>query len=200
MTERENGSYLKLTTAAITRVLLPGSITSHGKAPRAGSPYSLDLIDGATITPLIGADGRTGARPRRPTRPISRSCTACPPPIFLATNCAISRATDARIASMAWARASKWRWPSIPGDCEAIVRIALRRDAATLEYYRSGSTPDAFATLPKEWTIDQIRQFQDYFDALTAATRRAGGGSIVVLPARRENRTNRELFLDSLRR
>jgi hypothetical protein len=37
--------------------------------------------------------------------------------------------------------------------------------AATLDHYRSGSTPDAFATLPKEWTVDQIRQFQDYFDA-----------------------------------
>jgi hypothetical protein len=46
------------------------------------------------------------------------------------------------------------------------VNIALRRDAATLDYYRTGSAPDAFATLPKEWTIDQIRQFQDYFDAL----------------------------------
>ena len=46
------------------------------------------------------------------------------------------------------------------------VNIALRRDAATLDYYRAGSSPDAFATLPKEWTIDQIRQFQDYFDAL----------------------------------
>ena len=46
------------------------------------------------------------------------------------------------------------------------VNIALRRDAATLDYYRTGSTPDAFATLPKEWTADQIRSFQDYFDAL----------------------------------
>ena len=46
------------------------------------------------------------------------------------------------------------------------VNIALRRDAATLDYYRSGSSPDAFATLPKEWTADQIRSFQDYFDAL----------------------------------
>ena len=55
------------------------------------------------------------------------------------------------------------------------VNIALRRDMATLDYYRSGSTPDAFATLPKEWTVDQIRQFQDYFDALmsgNAARRR----------------------------
>ena len=46
------------------------------------------------------------------------------------------------------------------------VNIALRRDAATLDYYRTGSSPDAFATLPKEWTADQIRSFQDYFDAL----------------------------------
>ena len=29
-----------------------------------------------------------------------------------------------------------------------------------------GSVPDAFATLPKDWTADQIRAFQDYFDAL----------------------------------
>ena len=35
------------------------------------------------------------------------------------------------------------------------VNIALRREAATLDYYRTGSSPDAFATLPKEWTIDQ---------------------------------------------
>ncbi len=44
------------------------------------------------------------------------------------------------------------------------INIALRRDAATLDYYRAGSSPDAFATLPKEWTADQIRSFQDYFD------------------------------------
>jgi hypothetical protein len=46
------------------------------------------------------------------------------------------------------------------------INIALRRDAATLDYYRTGSSPDAFATLPKEWTADQIRSFQDNFDAL----------------------------------
>ena len=46
------------------------------------------------------------------------------------------------------------------------VNIALRREAATLDYYRTGSSPDAFATLPKEWTIDQVKSFQDYFDAL----------------------------------
>jgi hypothetical protein len=46
------------------------------------------------------------------------------------------------------------------------INLALRRDVSTLDYYRAGSSPDAFATLPKEWTADQIRSFQDYFDAL----------------------------------
>ena len=32
------------------------------------------------------------------------------------------------------------------------VNIALRRDASTLDHYRAGSSPDAFATLPNEWT------------------------------------------------
>jgi hypothetical protein len=35
-----------------------------------------------------------------------------------------------------------------------------------LDDYKTGSSPDAFATLPKGWTADQIRSFQDYFDAL----------------------------------
>ena len=46
------------------------------------------------------------------------------------------------------------------------INIALRREQVTLDYYNTGSIPDSFATLPKDWTVDQIRQFQDYFDAL----------------------------------
>ena len=46
------------------------------------------------------------------------------------------------------------------------IDIALRREQATLDYYNTGSIPDSFATLPKDWTVDQIRQFHDYFDAL----------------------------------
>ena len=46
------------------------------------------------------------------------------------------------------------------------INIALRREQATLDDYNTGSIPDSFATLPKDWTVDQIRQFQDYFDAL----------------------------------
>jgi phage portal protein BeeE len=46
------------------------------------------------------------------------------------------------------------------------INIALRREQGTLDYYNTGSIPDSFATLPKDWTVDQIKQFQYYFDAL----------------------------------
>ncbi len=45
------------------------------------------------------------------------------------------------------------------------VNIALRREAATLDYYRAGSVPDAFGAVPKEWTPDRINTFEDNFDA-----------------------------------
>ena len=63
------------------------------------------------------------------------------------------------------------------------INIALRRDAATLDYYSAGSTPDAFATLPKEWTADPIRSFQDYFDV--ARERQPGSSSPDQVHARR---------------
>ena len=45
------------------------------------------------------------------------------------------------------------------------INIALRRDAATFEYYRAGSLPNAFGTVTKEWTPDQIRDFENNYDA-----------------------------------
>jgi len=46
------------------------------------------------------------------------------------------------------------------------VNIALRREIYTLNYYKEGTLPEAFGTLPKEWTQEQIGSFQAYFDAL----------------------------------
>jgi hypothetical protein len=48
------------------------------------------------------------------------------------------------------------------------INIALRREACTLEYYNSGSVPDAFGTTPEGWGADLIHQFEDDFDAKMA--------------------------------
>lgn len=46
------------------------------------------------------------------------------------------------------------------------VNIALRRQMFTLDYFTSGTVPDALAGVPSEWTLTQIKEFQDYWDLL----------------------------------
>jgi hypothetical protein len=121
---------------------------------RGGKLYSLDVIDGATITPLIGEDGRS---PEAPDPAYQQILHGVPAADF---------STDELLYLPRNPRAHRLYGMSPVEQIALTVNIALRRDAATLDYYRAGSTPDAFATLPKDWTVDQIRQFQDYFDAL----------------------------------
>ena len=46
------------------------------------------------------------------------------------------------------------------------VNIALRRDTSFLEWFRTGNVPQGLILAPKEWTAEQITQFQAMFDTL----------------------------------
>jgi portal protein len=135
-------------------MLVIDAATIYPRYNRGGSLYSLDIIDGATIKPLIGEDGRTPDAPDPAYQQILKGVPAADfsaeELLYLPRN----------------VRAHKLYGMSPVEQIALTVNIALRRETATLDYYRAGSQPDAFATLPKEWTADQIRSFQDYFDAL----------------------------------
>jgi hypothetical protein len=135
-------------------LLVIDAATLYPRFARDGALYSLDVIDGATITPLIGEDGRS---PDPPDPAYQQILHGVPAADF---------SSDELLYLPRNLRAHKLYGFSPVEQIALTVNIALRREAATLDYYRAGSTPDAFATLPKEWTVDQIRQFQDYFDAL----------------------------------
>jgi hypothetical protein len=135
-------------------MLVIDAATLYPRYNRGGSLYSLDIIDGATIKPLIGEDGRS---PEPPDPAYQQILKGIPAADFSAEELLYLPRNP---------RAHRLYGMSPVEQIALTVNIALRRDAATLDYYRAGSTPDAFATLPKEWTVDQIRSFQDYFDAL----------------------------------
>ncbi len=135
-------------------LLVIDAATLYPRFDRGGKLYALDVIDGATIKPLIGDDGRA---PEPPEPTYQQVLHGVPAADFSA---------DELLYLPRNLRAHKIYGLSPVEQVALTVNIALRREAATLDYYRSGSSPDAFATLPKEWTADQIRQFQDYFDAL----------------------------------
>ena len=47
-----------------------------------------------------------------------------------------------------------------------IVNIALNRQLSVLNYFTEGTVPDALVGVPESWNPDQIKQYQDYFDAM----------------------------------
>ena len=138
----------------VEEMLVIDAATIYPRYARGGALYSLDIIDGATIKPLIGEDGRA---PEPPDPAYQQILKGVPAADFSA---------DELIYLPRNLRSHRLYGMSPVEQIALTVNIALRRDAATLDYYRTGSSPDAFATLPKEWTADQIRSFQDYFDAL----------------------------------
>ena len=147
--------------AAWLRMLLEDMLVIDAAAiyprlTRSGALYSLDIIDGATIKPLIGEDGRA---PEAPDPAYQQVLHGIPAADF---------SSDELLYLPRNIRTHRLYGMSPVEQIALTINIALRRDTATLEYYRSGSLPDSFATLPKEWTIDQIGQFQEYFDALMA--------------------------------
>jgi len=135
-------------------MLVIDAVSLYPRFTRGGDLYSVDVIDGATITPLIAEDGRT---PEPPEPAYQQVLHGVPAADFLA---------DELIYLPRNPRPNRLYGMSPVEQVALTINIALRRDMATLDYYRLGSTPDAFATLPKDWTLDQIRQFQEYFDAL----------------------------------
>jgi len=138
----------------VEEMLVTDAATIYPRYARGGALYSLDIIDGATIKPLIGEDGRA---PEAPDPAYQQILKGVPAADFSA---------DELIYLPRNVRSHRLYGMSPVEQIALSVNIALRRDAATLDYHRTGSSPDAFATLPKEWTADQIRSFQDYFDAL----------------------------------
>ena len=138
----------------LEEMLVIDAATLYPRYNRGGSLYALDIIDGATIKPLIGEDGRA---PEPPDPAYQQILKGIPAADFSA---------EELLYLPRNVRAHRLYGMSPVEQIALTINIALRRDASTLDYYRAGSSPDAFATLPKEWTADQIRSFQDYFDAL----------------------------------
>ena len=48
------------------------------------------------------------------------------------------------------------------------VNIALRRQAMQLQHFTEGNVPPGRLTAPEGWNVEQIRQFQEWFDSVLA--------------------------------
>lgn len=136
-----------------------------------GTLYALEPVDGATITCLIDQSGRTPKPPDPAYQQIIKGMVATEYTspggepgkelIYLPRN----------------KRANKVYGYSPVEQIIMTVNIAIRRQLHKLEYYTAGSVPDALMSVPDDWTIDQIQEFQAWWDSIlsgqTAERRKA---------------------------
>lgn len=130
--------------------------TLYKRRDRKGRLFGLEIIDGATIKPLIDDLGRRPAPPDPAYQQILKGIPA------------VDYTAEEIMYLVRNPRSWKFYGYSEVEQIIISVNTAIRRSMHQLEYYREGSQPDAFGTLPKDWTIDQIKAFQNHFDSMMA--------------------------------
>lgn len=160
--EHDFGTWLRL---LLEDLLVIDAPTLYLRRDAAGGLYALEVVDGATIKRVIDERGRTPLPPLPAYQQILKGMPA------------IDYTTDELIYRPRNPRPHKIYGFSPVEQVVMTVNIALRRQVAQLQYYTEGNVPEAMIGVPESWSPDQIRQFQDYWDALlegnTAARRHA---------------------------
>jgi HK97 family phage portal protein len=128
--------------------------TLYVRRTASGALWGLEVIDGATIKRLLGPDGRT---PRAPDPAYQQVLKGIP---------AVDYTADELIYAPRNPRPHKVYGYSPVEQILMTVNIGLRRQVSQLNYFTEGNTPEALIGVPEAWTPDQIRQFQEYWDAL----------------------------------
>jgi hypothetical protein len=122
-----------------------------------GKPlYALEVIDGSTIARKIDAMGRTPAPPDVAYQQILKGLPA------------VDFTADQLIYRPRNVRAHKFFGFSPVEQIILTINIGLRRQIHLLNYYTEGNVPEAVAQVPKEWSADQINEFQEWFDSALA--------------------------------
>jgi hypothetical protein len=138
-------------------MLVIDAATIYPRLNLIGGLHSLDIIDGSTIKPLLDESGRL---PLPQDGPAYQQILHGVP------------AADFDLDELMYlprnVRSHRLFGMSPVEQIILTVNIALRREVFNLQYYDSGTLPEGFGMLPKEWTADQVKGFQLYFDSLMA--------------------------------
>lgn len=130
--------------------------TTYIQRTRGGDPVALEVIDGATITRKLDDRGRTPIAPATAYQQIIKGMPA------------VDYTRDELLYKPRNPRPQKVYGYSPVEQVVVIINIALRRQLHQLQGYTEGNIPEALATTPKDWSTQQIAEFQTYWDLLLA--------------------------------
>ena len=129
-----------------------------------GGMYGFDVIDGTTIKRLVDIEGRTP----QPPSPAYQQILKGMPALDLWARPYNDGIEDKQVLVYRPRnpRAHKVYGFSPVEQIILTVNMALRRQVSQLSYFTEGNVPEALVSVPKEWTPQDIKAFQDMFDGL----------------------------------
>lgn len=130
--------------------------TVYKRPDNAGRLWALEIIDGATIKPLIDADGRTPLPPDPAYQQVLKGIPA------------VDYSADELLYMPRNLRSWKVYGYSPVEQIIITTNTAIRRAIFNLDYYTEGNQPDAIMNLPSAWTQSQVEDFQKWWDSLLA--------------------------------
>lgn len=135
-------------------MLVLDAVAIYPRLTKGGKPYALELVDGATIRRVLAYDGRTPSPPDPAYQQIIKGVIAGD----------FSR--DELFYFRRNPRTNKAYGYSPVEQIINTVNTGIRRQLAQQAYFTEGTVPDALAAVPKEWSAEDIKQYQQYWDAL----------------------------------
>lgn len=140
--------------ALMEEILVIDAPCFHPVFDRAGRFQALELVAGDTIGPLLDARGRIP----KPPIPAYRQIIKGLPLSWYSTQELIYKPFNASVSSPYGASPTEYILLS--------VNLALRRAALHVENFTSGNIPAAIMGAPESWSMEQIKEWQRYWDAL----------------------------------
>lgn len=140
----------------IEDVLSIDALSIYRHRTYAGELHALEIVDGATIKVLCDTRGRSPA----PPAPAYQQILYGVPKAWYTK--------DELIYAPRNRRAHKFYGLSPVEQIILKVNEGIRRDFYNLAQFTDGNTPAGIATVPKEWSMEQIRQFDEYFNSILA--------------------------------
>lgn len=151
-----NLSLRNLTDMIIEDLMVLDAVALEKKQTLDGSTYGLLPIDASTIKVRVDTSGRTPEPPEVAYQQIIRG------------NVTAEFTADELYYGMLNPRTNT---PYGLAPLETLiltVNSALKSSLLNLQYMTEGNVPEGFYTVPKEWTSQQIGEFQEIFDAAIA--------------------------------
>ena len=132
------------------------AVAVYPERTRGGQVFAMQILDGATIKRVINEYGRTPVAPDPAYQQIIKGFPA------------VDYTREELFYSIREPRTWKLYGNSPVEQLITTINLALRRTHWQLTFYTEGTVPEALVSLPKEWSANQIAEFQAYFDQMLA--------------------------------